>query len=79
MHIDNNAVENSIRPIAIGRKNYLFAGNQESAQRAAMIYTFIAICKKHNVNPFAWLKATILKIDQTSIQNLDSLLPQNFN
>ena len=79
LQIDNNAVENSIRPIALGRKNYLFARNHESAQRAAIIYTFVAICKKHNVNPFDWLKATLLKIDQTSIQNLDSLLPQNFN
>jgi transposase len=79
LQIDNNLVENSIRPIALGRKNYLFANNHESAQRAAIIYTFMAICKKHNVNPFNWLKETLLKIDQTSIQNLASLLPQNFN
>ncbi|CAN1563534.1 Transposase TnpC, homeodomain containing protein [Spirosomataceae bacterium] len=79
LHIDNNAVENSIRPIAIGRKNYLFANNHESAQRAAIIYTFMAICKKHNVNPYHWLKDTLLVIDQTNIQNLHSLLPQNFN
>jgi hypothetical protein len=39
----------------------------------------MAICKKHNVNPYHWLKDTLLAIDQTNIQNLDSLLPQNFN
>lgn len=77
--IDNNLIENSIRPIALGRKNHLFAHNHESAQRAAIIYTFMGICIKHNVNPFNWLKATLLAIDQTSIQNLKSLLPQNFN
>lgn len=79
LHIDNNAIENSIRPIAIGRKNYLFANNHESAQRAAIIYTFMAICKKHNVNPYQWLKNTLITIDQTNIQNLESILPQNFN
>ena len=78
LHIDNNAVENSIRPVAIGRKNYLFAKTHDSAQRSAMIYTFMGICKKHNVNPAEWLKDTLLKIESTSIQNLNSLLPQNF-
>lgn len=78
LHIDNNQVENSIRPIALGRKNYLFAKTHDSAQRAAIIYTFLAICKKHDVNPTAWLKETLLKINSTSIQNLSTLLPQNF-
>ena len=50
LRIDNNLVENAIRPIALGRKNYLFAGSHEAAQRAAMIYSFCAICKKHEVN-----------------------------
>src|SRR5690606_2896376 len=52
LEIDNNPVENAIRPVALGRKNYLFAGSHEAAQRAAMIYSFFAICKKHEVNPF---------------------------
>ncbi len=55
LEIDNNLVENTIRPVALGRKNYLFAGSHEAAQRAAMIYSFFAICKKHEVNPFQWL------------------------
>ncbi len=55
LEIDNNLVENAIRPVAIGRKNYLFAGTHESAQRNAIIYTFMSDCKKHNVNPEAWL------------------------
>lgn len=77
--IDNNLVENAIRPVALGRKNYLFAKTHVSAQRAAVIYTFMAICKKHGVNPFNWLRSTLLKIDATSIQELGSLLPQNFD
>jgi len=46
IEIDNNLVENMIRPGAIGRKNYLFAGSHESAQRTAMLYTFFAACKQ---------------------------------
>jgi transposase len=78
LKIDNNAVENSIRPVALGRKNYLFCKTHESAQRGAIMYTFMAICKQHNVNPFDWLSHTLDVIDSTSIQKLESLLPQNF-
>ena len=49
LEIDNNLVENAIRPVALGRKNYLFAGSHQAAQRAAVIYSFFAICKKHEV------------------------------
>ena len=49
--IDNNLIENSIRPVAIGRKNYLFAGSHEGAKRAAMIYSFFGTCKMNGVNP----------------------------
>ncbi|QDH80440.1 IS66 family transposase [Echinicola soli] len=62
LEIDNNLVENAIRPVALGRKNYLFAGSHKAAQRAAMIYSFFAICKKHEVNPYEWLKYTLQNI-----------------
>jgi len=78
LHIDNNLVENAIRPVALGRKNYLFAGSHESAQRAAMIYSFFAICKKHEVNPFQWLKYTLENIMSINHKNLKDLYPQNF-
>lgn len=51
-------------PVALGRKNYLFAGSHDAAQRAAMIYSFFAICKKYEVNPFQWLKHTLQNITQ---------------
>ncbi|MDZ7935134.1 MAG: IS66 family transposase [Emticicia sp.] len=78
LEIDNNLIENAIRPIAIGRKNYLFAGSHDAAQKAAMIYTFFGICKKHNINPTDWLNFVFQNIQSTSIQNLANLLPQNF-
>src|SRR5690606_11085916 len=62
LQIDTNQCENALRPISLGRKNYLFAGSHEAAQRAAMIYSFFAICKKHEVNPYQWLKYTLENI-----------------
>jgi transposase len=56
LEIDNNLVENAIRPVAIGRKNYLFAGSHDAAQRAAMIYSMLGTCKMRGVEPFSWLK-----------------------
>ena len=78
LQIDNNLVENAIRPLALGRKNYLFAGSHDAAQRAAMIYSFFAICKKHEVNPFHWLKYTLENIMAINHKNLKDLYPQNY-
>ena len=79
LNIDNNLVENAIRPVALGRKNYLFAGTHDAAQRAAMIYSFFAICKKHDINPYAWLKHTLQHINTIQYKNLTDLYPHNFN
>ncbi|MCA6427585.1 MAG: IS66 family transposase, partial [Cytophagales bacterium] len=59
LEVDNNLIENAIRPVAIGRKNYLFAGSHNGARRAAMLYSFIGTCKINDVNPFEWLKNTL--------------------
>jgi transposase len=75
VEIDNNLIENSIRPVALGRKNYLFAGSHEAAQYAAMIYSFLGTCKINNVEPYSWLKETLTRIPDHSIQKLDELLP----
>ncbi|MBK7099793.1 MAG: transposase [Sphingobacteriales bacterium] len=55
LQIDNNLIENAIRPVALGRKNYLFAGSHERAQDAAMLYSLFATCRLHNINPEHWL------------------------
>jgi transposase len=78
LEIDNNWVENAIRPVALGRKNYLFCGSHDAAQRAAMIYSFLAICKKHQVNPYLWLKHTLENIMSINHKNIKELYPQNF-
>jgi transposase len=73
---DNNRVENSIRPIAIGRKNYLFAGNHNAAQNAAMIYSLLGTCKAHGIEPYQWLKDILVKLPNHPINRLKELLPQ---
>jgi transposase len=78
LQIDNNLVENSIRPVALGRKNYLFAGNHERAQDAAMLYSLFATCRLHNINPAQWLNNLFEKINSTSKEQLHLLLPQNY-
>ncbi|HZW77045.1 MAG TPA: IS66 family transposase [Flavobacteriaceae bacterium] len=78
LEIDNNLVENAIRPVALGRKNYLFAGSHKAAERAAGIYSFMAICKKHDVNPNEWLKYTLENILTINHKNLRDLYPQNY-
>ena len=75
LEIDNNLVENSIRPIAIGRKNYLFAGSHAAAHRAAMIYSLLGTCKLKNVEPFAWLKNIFEVIPDYKANRLEELLP----
>jgi transposase len=77
LEIDNNGVENAIRPLALGRKNYLFAGSERGAQRAAMFYSFFGTSKMNNVNPFDWLKKVLDIIPTYKVNKLHELLPQN--
>ncbi len=78
LNIDNNAVENSIRPVAIGRKNYLFAGSHEAAQRSAVLYSLLGTCKLHDVNPFLWFKDVLQRIGTHPINKIADLLPYNW-
>lgn len=76
--IDNNPVENSIRPVAIGRKNYLFAGSHEGAKRSAMLYSLLGTCKMNGVNPFTWLKDILTILPSYPINKIKDLLPHNY-
>jgi transposase len=76
--IDNNLIENAIRPLALGRKNYLFAGSHNAAQNAAMFYSFFATCKVNDVNPLAWLTDVLNRIPDHKANKLEELLPQNW-
>jgi transposase len=78
LKIDNNPVENSIRPVALGRKNYLFAGSHEAAKRSGMLYSLLGTCKMHGVEPYAWLKAVLHKIADHPVNRVQELLPHRY-
>ena len=78
LDIDNNKVENAIRPVTIGRKNYMFSGSHDAAQRSAMLYSLLGTCKAHGVNPFDWLKETLKRLHTHPVSRIRELLPQNF-
>ncbi len=78
IEIDNNLVENAIRPIALGRKNYLFAGSDEAAQRAAVLYSLLATCKRHDVNPQLWLRDVLSRIPSHPMRRVHELLPHHW-
>lgn len=76
LEIDSNLVENSIRPLALGRKNYLFAGSHDGAINIAMFYSFFATCIKNDIDPQKWLTYVINNINSTDDSLLKNLLPQ---
>lgn len=78
LEIDNNLVENAIRPVAIGRKNYLFAGSPKGAEWAAIIYTLLSSAANCGHNPSEYLKDILLRLPDQPLSYLDELLPQNW-
>lgn len=73
--IDNNLIENTIRPVALGRKNYLFAGSHDAAQNAAMIYSLLATCKINKVEPLEWLTKVLSILPNCPADRMEDLLP----
>jgi len=78
VEIDNNLVENAIRPTAIGKKNWLFFGSEEAGRRNAAIYTLIQNCRMHGVDPSAYLKDVLERLPRTTNQQVAQLTPLNW-
>ncbi len=79
LEADNNIAENALRAIALGRKNYLFAGADTGGERAAALYTIVQTAKLNGVNPQAYLHDTLAKIaDGHPINRIDELMPWRF-
>jgi len=78
IEIDNNLVENAIRPMAIGRKNYLFAGSHDAAEMTAAMYSFMSTCKKNGVHELEWLTDVLGRIQSHNHKELYQLLPNNW-
>ena len=77
--IDNNPVENIIRPIALGKKNWLFTGSERAGKRAAAIQTLLGTAKLNGLDPAAWLRETLEKLPMCLNSEIDSLLPLRTN
>lgn len=75
LEIDNNLIENQIRPLALGRKNYLFAGSHQGAKNAAIMYSLLGSCKLNGLDPFQWLYAILDKIPDYPVNKISDLLP----
>jgi hypothetical protein len=77
--LDNNLVENAIRPSCIGKKNWLFIGHPEAGQRSAILYSLIGSCQRHGKDPRAYLKDLLTRLPRMRNQDdLRPLLPVNW-
>jgi hypothetical protein len=77
--IDNNRVENQIRPWALGRSNWLFAGSLRSGQRAANVMSLIQSAKLNGHDPYAYLKDVLTRLPTQRASKIDELLPHNWS
>lgn len=78
VEIDNNLVENTIRPTAVGKKNWLFFGSEEAGTRNAAVYTLIENCRLHGVEPYTYLKDVLARLPSTTNQQVVQLTPLNW-
>lgn len=78
VNIDNNPAENAIRPWALGRKNWLFVGNERGGRNSAAIASLVATCKDNQVDFRAWLEDVLTRLGTTRQDDIDSLLPHNW-
>ena len=76
--LDNNAAERTLRPIALGRKNWLFAGSLRGGKAAAVILSLLQSVKLQGKNPFDYLKDVLTRLPSSKAEDLDALLPHNW-
>jgi transposase len=78
LNIDNNASERAMRPAALGRKNFLFAGSDEGGRTTAVLYTLTQTCRRHGIDPFAYLQDVLTLLPKGDFQNLADLFPHRW-
>lgn len=75
LHIDNNPAENAIRPIVLGRKNWLLVGSDKGGRTAAILSSVIASCRRQEIDPFAYLRDVLTHFATCPINEIDQFLP----
>lgn len=78
LRLDNNVAENALRAVALGRKNFLFVGDEEAGRNLATLQTVVATCIAHEVNPETYIADVLLRLESTPRSRLDELLPANW-
>jgi len=79
LNIDNNAAERALRRVGIGRKNWLFAGHDKAAEKAATLYSLIASAERHGLDPQAYLRGVLARMPSMPVSQLEKLLPERWN
>ena len=79
LELDNNTVERAVKPVALGRKNWMFAGSQRGGKAMAIAFTLIETAKLNEVDPQAWLTDVLARIADHKINRIDELLPWNYS
>jgi transposase len=75
LEIDSNLIENPIRPSALGKKNFLFIGQPEAGERSAVIYSLLGSCRRHDINPFDYLKDLFTRLPGARITQIKDFTP----
>ena len=78
VELDQNLVENKIRPTAVGKRNWLFFGAEMAGERNAVVYTLIANCRMHGIEPLAYLKDVLTRLPSTTNQQVAELTPRQW-
>ena len=78
LELDNNTVERAVKPVAIGRKNWMFAGSERGGKAMAIAFTLIETAKLNGVDPQAWLNDVLSRIADHKINRIEELLPWNY-
>jgi hypothetical protein len=76
IEIDNNLVENAIRPTALGKKNWLFFGDANAGERGAVIYSIIESCRRHGVEPYSYLRDVLTRLPSMTNRQIKDIVPK---
>lgn len=75
IELDNNLVENAIRPTALGKKNWLFIGEANAGERSAIVYTVIESCRRRGIEPYAYLREVLTRLPHLTNKQVPEIAP----